>query len=125
MCISAGASVSGGSWKTISIPSMRCVSIGSFTLRGRGLGVPVAPGATRGRVAQARVDLAGRPLGKGGPELELSRADHRRARQDVLGDDLRHEPIGRPDLDPARAHVALVDDAADTAVVVDVAVRVD
>ena len=32
MCISAGASVSGASWKTISMPSIVCVSIGCSML---------------------------------------------------------------------------------------------
>ena len=41
MCISAGASVSGVSWNTISTPSMRCVSIGSLTMRVGGMRVTV------------------------------------------------------------------------------------
>ena len=41
MCISAGASVSGASWKTISIPSIRWTSIGSATTRVGGIRVTV------------------------------------------------------------------------------------
>ena len=43
-------------------------------------------GAAGGRLAQARVDLAARPFGQRGPELELRSAHHRGARQHGLGD---------------------------------------
>ena len=63
MCISAGASVSGVSWNTISIPSIVWVSNGSCTMRVGGMSVTVprevalpSPASTwprgpRGRVA--------------------------------------------------------------------------
>ena len=41
MCISAGASVSGASWKTISTPSIRCVSMGAVIKRVGGMRVTV------------------------------------------------------------------------------------
>jgi len=63
MCISAGASVSGVSWNTISIPSMRCVSMGSLTMRVGGMSVTVPR-----EVALPRpVSPAARALGSVGP----------------------------------------------------------
>jgi len=113
MCISAGASVSGVSWNTISIPSIVWVSNGALMMRVGGISVTVPREVTLPRPAST---------GQGGAELELRPPDHRRAGQHGLGDDLLHEAVRRPDLHATGAHVALVDDAPHATVVVGVTV---
>ena len=88
MCISAGASVSGASWKMISTPSTTCVSIGCLMICVGGISVTVPP---RDDLAEPGIDLAARTLGQHGAELEHGAADHRRAGQHVLLGHLLHE----------------------------------
>ena len=55
----------------------------------------------------------------------LRAARHRVAGEDILGNRLAEEALGRDDLDLAAAHVGFIDHAAHTAEVVDVRVRID
>ncbi len=70
MCISAGASVSGASWNTISIPSMRCASIGASTMRVGGMSVTVPRDVTLPRPAST---WPRGPLGKVAPNWNCAR----------------------------------------------------
>ena len=81
MCISAGASVSGASWKTILTPSIVCSSTGC-TMSCVGA---ISPGVPRAiALAQPGVDLAARTARQQSAELELRAAVHRQAGQHVL-----------------------------------------
>ena len=64
--ISAGASVPGVSWKTISIPSTVSSLAGLGDLEGGG---DQADGAERGGLPEAGADLAGRPLRQQAPYM--------------------------------------------------------
>src|SRR5260370_1296006 len=101
MCISAGASVSGASWKTISIPSIRWTSIRSVT-------TPVR-----------RVRVTGPREGNLPTPPSPPPAPHRRR------DDPRHEAGGGDAPAPPRGPPRLAQAPAPPAVVVGVAVGVD
>ena len=109
----------GASWNTISTPSMVCVSIGSLDAarrRDQRDGAR-ATASCRCRYRPGRAAPCGRRL----PNWYCARRFIARAGQHALCDDRLHEPVRRDDLDLARAHVVLVDDALHAAVVIDVA----
>ena len=120
--ISAGASVSGVSWKMMRMPSTTSSSpvnvmssVGAMR-PGELSGTPLPrPQSTWpfGPGRQQRAELVERP------------AVHRVAGQQVLGDGLAHEVLGGDDPAAAGVDVGLGGDAEHAAEVVEVAVRVD
>ena len=79
----------------------------------------------RQRLAEAGVDLPTLADGQRAAELVLRAPSHGVAGDDVLGDRVVHEAIGRDHLDLARLRVFLRDDTLPAAEVIGMAVGVD
>ena len=76
-------------------------------------------------LAEPAIDLAARALGEQRPELILRAAQHGRAGDDVLGDRVLHEQIGRDDRHLAAVQRRVVKHAARPAPMVGVGMRED
>src|SRR5262249_47959074 len=118
MCISAGASVSGASWNTISTPSIRCVSKAPSMTRVGGIKVTVPREVTLPPPPGPRP--AG-PLGRGPPERKGGAADQGGAAHPFPRPPSPHDPRGRDAPAAPRLHGRLVDHAAHPAKVIHVA----
>ena len=122
MCISAGASVSGASWNTISSPSIRWVSIGWLITRVGGISVTVPRETTLPSPAST---WPRGPLGSVGPNWNCARRTIGVPASTFSETTSSMNPSGRDDLHAPGPDIGLVDHPAHAAVVIGVAVGVD